>query len=70
MSTKGAPDELLQVSDKVLIDGEVVPLTDEIREFFAQENGKMADQALRVLGVAVKDFDTKPKNSRSKTSRP
>ena len=61
MSTKGAPDELLQVSDKVLIDGEVVPLTDEIREFFAQENGKMADQALRVLGVAVKDFDTKPK---------
>ncbi|MFZ5816708.1 MAG: cation-translocating P-type ATPase [Bacillota bacterium] len=51
---KGAPDTVLELSTQVLIDGRVVPLTDELRRAIAAENERMADQALRVLAVAYR----------------
>lgn len=53
--TKGAIDNLLKISSSVLINGQVVPLTDEIKSNFLKVAEEMSDSALRVLGVAYKD---------------
>jgi Ca2+-transporting ATPase len=53
--TKGAIDNLLKISNKALVDGEVVPLSKEIKEQFIKAAEDMSDAALRVLGVAYKD---------------
>jgi len=55
--TKGALDNLLKICNTVLIDGKVVPLTDEIKSNFLKVAEEMSDTALRVLGVAFKDTD-------------
>lgn len=55
--TKGAIDNLLKISSFVLINGQVVPLTDEIKSNFLKVAEEMSDSALRVLGVAYKDTD-------------
>ena len=57
VSTKGALDRLLEISDSCLLNGEVVPLTDELKRMFLEEAERMSDDALRVLGVACKDTD-------------
>ncbi len=53
--TKGAIDNILKLSSSALIDGKVVPLTEEIKRTYLQITEEMSDQALRVLGVAYKD---------------
>ncbi|MGN6714327.1 cation-translocating P-type ATPase [Anaerocolumna jejuensis] len=56
--TKGAIDNLLKISSTALIDGKVVPLTEEIKKSFLKATEEMSDSALRVLGAAYKDSDT------------
>ena len=58
--TKGAPDEILKKCSSALINGEVVPFTDELRATVAAENKRMADKALRVLAVAYKNYGSEP----------
>ncbi len=53
--TKGAIDNLLKISSNALVDGKIVPLTDEIKENYLKITEQMSDSALRVLGVAFKD---------------
>lgn len=60
--TKGAPDEILAHCTHALVDGEVVPMTVEIRSQIEQENKRMADRALRVLASAYREYDTLPDN--------
>ncbi|RYL89328.1 calcium-translocating P-type ATPase, PMCA-type [Sporolactobacillus sp. THM7-4] len=55
--TKGAIDNLLNLSTHALIDGKVVPLTKEIKDHYLKAAEKMSNKALRVLGVAYKDTD-------------
>lgn len=55
--TKGATDNLIRISDRALINGEIVPMTDEIRDNFLKAAEDMSDQALRVLGAAYKVVD-------------
>lgn len=55
--TKGAIDNLLSLSVNVLMDGKIVPLTDELKKEFLSKTNEMSDSALRVLGVAYKDVD-------------
>lgn len=57
--TKGAIDNILKISDKILISGQVEPLTDEIRANIMKASEEMSDAALRVLGVAYKDTKEK-----------
>ncbi len=52
--TKGAPDEVIKKCSKAEINGEVVPLTDEIKQKIFNENKRMADKALRVLAASYK----------------
>ncbi len=60
--TKGAPDEVLLKCTSVLKDGKVVPLNDALREEILQANKKMAEQALRVLAGAQKEYETVPES--------
>lgn len=55
--TKGAIDNLLKIASKALINGEIVPLTDDIRADYLKMTEEMSDNALRVLGTAYKDAD-------------
>lgn len=58
--TKGAPDELLKRCTHALINGEVVPFTEDVKAAILADNKRMADQALRVLAVAYRDYDSAP----------
>ena len=58
--TKGAPDEILKKCSSALINGEVVPFTDELRATVAAENKRMADTAHGVLAVAYKNYGSEP----------
>ena len=53
--TKGAPDVLIEKCTKVLVNGQVQPITNMQRNKIKQENLEMANNALRVLAVAYKD---------------
>ncbi len=55
--TKGAIDNLLQISTHVQQNGKSVPLTDKLKAEFLKITEEMSDSALRVLGVAYKDTD-------------
>ncbi len=57
---KGAPDLLLQLSDKVVEDGTERPLTDEKRRNILEVNESLASNALRVLGVAYRPLAELP----------
>jgi len=57
--TKGAIDNILKISSTILIDGEVKPLTDEMRKTILDRSIEMSNDALRVLGVAFKDTKEK-----------
>ncbi len=58
--TKGAPDEILKKCKYALIDGETVPFTEEIKAAILVDNKRMADQALRVLAVSLRKYDSAP----------
>lgn len=55
--TKGAIDNILNLSTTALMNGQIVPLTDEIKADFLKITEEMSDSALRVLGVAFKNTD-------------
>ena len=53
--TKGAIDNLLKISSNALVDGKIVPLTEDIKANYLKMTEEMSNSALRVLGVAFKD---------------
>ena len=53
--TKGALDQLLKIASQALVEGQVVPLTQEMKSSYLQVAEEMSNAALRVLGVAFKD---------------
>ncbi len=55
--TKGAIDNLLKISDRVLVNGELVPLSEEQRESFLEATEQMSNEALRTLGAAYKPVE-------------
>ena len=55
MVTKGALEEVLGICSRVEVDGQVLPLTDELAEKIVSRGADLADEGMRVLGVARKD---------------
>ncbi|AFK18654.1 Ca2+-transporting ATPase [Haloferax mediterranei ATCC 33500] len=49
---KGAPEVVLDRCDRVLVDGAIEPLGDELRQRIETTTSEFADDALRVLGFA------------------
>ena len=56
--TKGAIDNILVRANKILLNGKIVALTQEMKEKILKVAMEMSDDALRVLGVAFKDIDS------------
>lgn len=52
--TKGAVDNLLKVSTKIYINGEIKELTDDIKSEIMNSSNSMSNSALRVLSAAYK----------------
>lgn len=58
--TKGAPDEVLKCCTSILKDGKEQPLTDALRKEVLAQNKAYADQALRVLAAAKREWKASP----------
>jgi len=56
--TKGAIDNILKISKNALVNGSIVPLTEEMKDSYLKIAEEMSDDALRVLGAAFKDTDS------------
>ena len=54
MVTKGALEEMLNISTHVEYRGDIIPLTEDIRQEVLAEVGQLNRQGLRVLGVGYK----------------
>ncbi len=61
VNVKGGTDEVLEVCNRILIHGDVRPISEEDKESIREKNIGMAKSALRVLAVAYKDIDVLPK---------
>ncbi|PRR78337.1 Calcium-transporting ATPase 1 [Clostridium liquoris] len=57
--TKGATDNLIKLCNKAYINGEIVPITEEIKENITKASIAMSNDALRVLGAAFKTTESK-----------
>jgi len=55
--TKGAPDVVLDLCDRILVDGRIDRLSKEDTKKILDINDQFASQALRVLGFAFKDSE-------------
>ncbi|MBQ7703296.1 MAG: cation-translocating P-type ATPase, partial [Firmicutes bacterium] len=58
--TKGAPDVVLNRCTHRLAGEQIIPMTDEYRQYIERENHSMADRALRVLACAARMWDDMP----------
>jgi P-type Ca2+ transporter type 2C len=56
--TKGATDNLLKICKSAYLNGEIVPLTQQIIDNIMDKANSMSDDALRVLGAAFKKIDS------------
>lgn len=63
VNTKGAIDNILKLSTRVLMDGKEIPLTDEHRQQFNKATEQMSNNALRTLGAAYKSVNGVIENS-------
>ena len=54
--TKGAFDRIIKLCTHIDINGNVVPLTENMRQHLATINNEMADKALRVLAFCYKKY--------------
>ncbi|MGL4107202.1 calcium-translocating P-type ATPase, PMCA-type [Clostridium sp. LP20] len=54
--TKGAIDSLFKICDRISINGEIQPLTEEKKKELLDASNAMSDDALRVLGASYKDI--------------
>jgi Ca2+-transporting ATPase len=52
VAVKGSPEEILDLCDFYLSDGDILPLTDTVRRSMIAENQRLANKALRVLALA------------------
>lgn len=52
--TKGAVEEMLEVSDQAELEGRTIPLTEEIRQRVLKQAERLNEEGMRVLGLAVR----------------
>ncbi|MGD9613204.1 MAG: cation-translocating P-type ATPase [Kiritimatiellia bacterium] len=59
-AVKGSPDGLVKLATHVLDQGRIVPLGDDARRLFHDANERLANDGIRVLGVAFRRFRAAP----------
>jgi Ca2+-transporting ATPase len=65
--TKGAVDSLLEVSNQVQVDSQTEPLTDDWRQRIQAANDRLAQDGMRVLGVAFRPLESLPDDGLEET---
>ncbi|MCX5723133.1 MAG: cation-transporting P-type ATPase [Nitrospirae bacterium] len=60
--TKGAPESVLSICAKTQIHGEAIPMTRDERARILSQSRSFAEQAYRVLAVAIRDVAHQPKH--------
>ncbi|MBI2667398.1 calcium-translocating P-type ATPase, SERCA-type [Candidatus Woesearchaeota archaeon] len=60
--TKGSPEKILKLCNKISINNKVYPLTTKRKNEILNINDKLASSALRVLGFAYRENSTKEKD--------
>lgn len=60
VAVKGSADGLITRATHILDQGRAVPLTDEARRKFHADNERMANDGIRVLGIAFRRFEVPP----------
>jgi Ca2+-transporting ATPase len=55
--TKGSPDGLVAISDRVWVNDRVEPMTETWRDRIMQSNDELAQNGMRVLGVAIRSAE-------------
>ncbi|MFW5635706.1 MAG: cation-translocating P-type ATPase [Thermodesulfobacteriota bacterium] len=63
LAVKGSPVAVLDMCDRILVDGRSQELDDDLRMDLEVTNSRMAGQALRVLGVACKPLENGERNA-------
>ena len=63
LAVKGHPLQVLEMCDRQMQDGAILPLTEADRLAISTRNDRMAGRALRVLGVAYQPEDGQPEES-------
>jgi Ca2+-transporting ATPase len=58
--TKGAPDKLLDISDRVLSNGQFEPIDTNWKTRIEQSSNQLAENGMRVLGVAIETLSDIP----------
>lgn len=61
--TKGAIDSLMKIATTAYLNGETVPLTEELKNTIMEASNTMSNDALRVLGAAYKSLVALPSKS-------
>jgi Ca2+-transporting ATPase len=61
--TKGAVDQLLDICDRVWNNGQIEPMDAQWRERIESANNDLAQDGMRVLGVALRPLDQVPETS-------
>lgn len=57
--TKGGPDIVLERSNRILVDGKVKPLTEDMRMKIQEQNEAFSNRALRVLAFAYRPLENR-----------
>lgn len=65
--TKGAPDIIIERCSKILKDGSVIDINGDVQNELEEVNSHFANEALRVLAFAYRQFDSIPKEVSSET---
>jgi Ca2+-transporting ATPase len=65
--TKGAADSLLEVSNQVWVDGRLKPLNEDWCQRIQTANNRLAQDGMRVLGLAMRPMDVLPANEHAET---
>lgn len=65
--TKGAPDVILKRCNRIVQNGQVVELTEDLRQEVLSTNSMFAKSALRVLAYAYNNYDSIPEDVSSES---
>jgi Ca2+-transporting ATPase len=63
--TKGAPDIIINRCNKILLGGDVIKLTDDVRKKLLDQNTAFSRDALRVLALAFREYKKVPEEPSS-----
>ena len=58
--TKGSPEKVLNICNRILYNGTIIPMTQEHKKVIEEKIVKLENQARRVLAFAYNDFEAEP----------